>query len=417
MKNSLLRILLVALALCLCSGLIACQPNDQKPNDDTKTSGKTDDTTGEPEQTTGADDTTDADETSGEPATEPPTVEAISCKLATAADFVRVIGRTRTVGTGVACDFSASGIEFNAYVEGDLKLKVTTSATSYSSTATAYFTVIVDGVRSATRFKANPGTTTLTIASFAEGGVHHVQVLKQTEAMNALCVLEELSFTGYFAEAPKNADVFIEFIGDSITSGYGNLCANGAENPGNALNQDGTQSFAYGAVSALGVDYSMVSASGVGVLAGFREFTADTLFKTASYYRDSTAYAPTRTPDIVVINLGTNDESKGVNGNNFQAKATELITLIRTTYGEDVKIVLVYDMMKSGMASYWNKAIRALGGEDAGLYMFKGTRNTGGGNGHPDLATQKKVGLDLAEFLVEKGLVEQEVPQGDVYCS
>lgn len=417
MKNPLLRILLVTLALCLCAGLVACQPNDQKPDDDTKTSGKADETTGEPEQTTGADDTTGADETTGEPATEAPTVEAISCKLATAADRVRVIGRTRTVGTGVACDFSASGIEFNAYVEGDLKLKVTTSATSYTSVSTAYFTVIVDGVRSATRFKATPGTSTLTLATFAEGGVHHIQVLKQTEAMNALCVLEELSFTGYFAEAPEDAEVFIEFIGDSITSGYGNLCASNADDPGNALNQDGTQSFAYVAASELGVDYSMVSVSGVGVSIGWREFTASTMFQRASYYRDTAAYTPTRTPDIVVINLGTNDESKSANGNDFQAAATDFITLIRTTYGEDVKIVLVYNMMSSGMSTYWNKAIRALGGEDAGIYMFRGTTNREGGNGHPNLATQKKVGLDFAEFLVEKGLVAQEVPQRDVYCN
>ena len=399
MKLSFLRILTVILALCLCAGLISCQNNEKPDGDVTE---PTDGTTGE--ETT--EEQTTEEQTTEEITTEaPPAIEAVNAKLASAGEFLKVYGRSSVVGTGITCDFSASGIEFNAYVEGDLKIKVTTTATSYTSVSTAYFTVIVDGVRSETRFKATPGTTTLTIASFAEGGVHNVKVLKQTEAMNALCVLEALSFTGYFCEAPEAAPLYIEFVGGSITSGYGNLCANGASDPGNALNQDGTQSFAFIAANATGADWSMVSASGVGLVAGFREFTAETLFKRASYYRDTTLYTPTRTPDIVVINLGTNDETKSVDSDQFQKKATEFLQMIRTTYGENVKIVVVYNMMKAGMGSQWNRAMSALGGEDAGFYLYKGARNTAGGNGHPDLATQKSVGEDLADFLIEKGLV------------
>jgi lysophospholipase L1-like esterase len=149
----------------------------------------------------------------------------------------------------------------------------------------------------------------------------------------------------------------------------------------------------------------MVSASGVGLMAGFREFTAETLFKRASYYRNNTAYTPTRTPDIVVINLGTNDETKGADSDAFQKEATEFLQMLRTTYGENVKIVLVHGMMKSGLAAQWNRAMSALGGEDAGFYLYKGTKNTAAGNGHPNLATQKSVGEGLASFL-GKTLVE-----------
>ena len=406
MKTSLFRILLVMLAIVLCMGLVACQTPDPNNGDGSDTSGDgTDVTTGEEttEESTTEEITTE-DSTTGEPETDPPTIESISCKLATAADSVRVIGRSCVVGTGVSCDFTASGIEFNAYVEGDLKLKITTTATSYSSVATAYFTVIVDGVRSETRFTAGPGTTTLTLASFAEGGLHNVKVLKQTEAMNALCVLEELSFTGYFTET-RDADVFIEFIGDSITSGYGNLCASSAATPGTAINQDGTQAFAYIAASTLGADYSIVSASGVGVVNGFREFVAETLFARESYYRNTAAYTPSRIPDIVVINLGTNDESKSVDTVTFRNKATALVNQIRTAYGNDVKIVVVHNMMKAGMATQWTRVFNTMGGEAAGFYMYEGARNTSGGGGHPNLATQKTVGEGLASFLIEKGLV------------
>jgi hypothetical protein len=62
-------------------------------------------------------------------------------------------------------------------------------------------------------------------------------------------------------------------------------------------------------------------------------------------------------------------------------------------------------MMKAGMASQWNRALSALGGEAAGLYMYRGARNTDGGNGHPNLATQKSVGEALAAFIIEKGMI------------
>ena len=312
---------------------------------------------------------------------------------------LKVFGRSMVEGTGITCDFTASGIEFNAYIHDKLCLNVTASKDTY-------FTGYVDGVRSDTRFYAPAGTTTLNLADFRTSGSHNIRILKQTEAQNSLCVLNYLQFDGQFEQAPAEKNAYIEFIGDSITCGYGNLCANGAANPGTALNQDGTQTFAFNAAESLNADFSMVSCSGIGVAVGYRTFTEDAFFAKQSYYRNqTTAYAPARTPDLVVINLGTNDQSKGADSETFKQKAVELINLVRTTYGADVKIVWAYNMMKSGMSAEVAQVIEALGGESAGLYMCELPRNTAGGGGHPSLEAQISAAAVLTQFIQSKGLL------------
>ena len=116
-------------------------------------------------------------------------------------------------------------------------------------------------------------------------------------------------------------------------------------------------------------------------------------------------YGFERIPDIVIINLGTNDQTKGSDEAAVKKGARELIEFIRSKYGK-VNIIWTYNMMGDENVRPWIKSvIDELGGEAEGLYMCELNKNREGGNGHPvedahDLATRI-----LRSFIRDKALL------------
>ncbi|MBE6632748.1 MAG: hypothetical protein E7620_00230 [Ruminococcaceae bacterium] len=333
------------------------------------------------------------------PQTEEPRPMAVTYPISEIYDKLKLHGRTQLVSGGLACDFTASGIEFSVCAEGAVELKV-------QPTKDAYFTVWIDGVRQEQRFYAPVGSATLTLANFSDGQFHTVRVLKQTEAQFSLCLFQSLSFLGELGEKPAESDTYIEFIGDSILCGHGNLCLNGEQGQGTALYEDGTIAFAYLTSEALGADCSIVSCSGVGLDKGFTSFKATDFYPMQSYYRNSAiVYDFSRTPDLVVINLGTNDQTKGSAKAAVMEGVTCLIGMVREKYGR-VNIVWTYNMMGDNNVIPWiREAIEALGGEGAGLYLCELNRDRQGGNGHPTEDGHLIAARKLRLFLQEKNLL------------
>ncbi len=325
---------------------------------------------------------------------------------------IRTLGRTAVTSTGLNCDDSASGIEFNAYIEGDLKIAFQVSKASYNDESwlktESFFTVYVDGVRSEQRIRANAGISTQTVASFESGAVHNIKIVKQTESHCALATLQTVAFRGYFDAKPADKELYIEFIGDSITSGFGNLCGPTDSGAGEALMQDATQTYAYLTAELLGADVSMVSCSGMGIAKGWRPYTADNFFKAESYYRNKeAALDETRTPDIVIINLGTNDKSKGSTYADLQKKIPDLINAVYDKYGKDTPIVWVSGMMGQACSFEVGKITKSVyGGEDGKIYTISLPQNNQGGGGHPSLRAHKDSSVILVNYLKEKGLVK-----------
>ena len=310
-------------------------------------------------------------------------------------------GRTAVSDMGLICDTSASGIEFNAYIEGDLKIALGVNKD-------CYFTLYIDGVRSEERIYAAAGESTVTLASFESGAVHNVKFIKQTEAQQALCVIKTVGFLGYFETPPADAKYLIEVIGDSITVGFGNLCTNGTANSQKAIYQDATQTYGYLTGESLGADVSLVCYSGIGISLGYPSFTMDSYFAADSYVRDKdTKFVPDRIPDVVVINLGTNDQTKGASNKDLAEKVPALISQIREIYGKKVPIVWLHGMMGEGKWTYIDMALkRSVGSEKSGIYSLEVDQNSSGGGGHPDLKAHKDTSEILAKFLKDKGIIK-----------
>lgn len=307
-------------------------------------------------------------------------------------------GRTATDEEGLICDSSASGIEFSAYIEGDLKLTIQVSAE-------CYFSLFIDGVLIDERIKLSSGRQTFTLANFREGRYHTVKLIKQTEASLSLCRIVSVEFLGYFIEPPADNDLFIEFIGDSITAGYGNLCKNGTENAGSALYQDATKSYAFLTAQILSADTSLVCCSGIGIEKSWKDFNIDSYYKAFSYSRNSSVpFAPDRTPSLVVINLGTNDKELGADIKEFSKKVIELISFIRQLYGCNVPIIWLGGMMNTSCSEYVKSTMENMGGENNGLYMITVDNNNDGGMAHPSASAHISTAVVLANFIKEKGL-------------
>ena len=393
MKRRFLILVSAILVLCTLLSLVGCVAEEAPTADETepqKTNAPTQKPTQKPTEKVTKKPSTDDDKE----------VSYRKYKLAEDLKYFKLIGRTQTLGDGISCDFTASGIEFEGVMSGDVML-------SLACDRATYFTVYIDGVRIEERLYADSSVPSITVASFDGEELHNVRVLKQTEPQFSLSVLKELSIKGYLNDAPENKELYVEFIGDSITCGYGNLTQNGTPNSGTALYEDGTQAYAFMTAEALNADYSIVGCSGIGVDKGWTDFSESDFYPKTSFYRDRNGadYKFERAPDLVVINLGTNDHGRGSTEDEFKAGVRALIEYVRGSYGSEMPVVWAYNMMGSCRFEWTEAVLEDMGGENNGIYSVRLEQNNAGGNGHPTLEAQKKAAEDLTKFITEKKLL------------
>ena len=161
---------------------------------------------------------------------------------------------------------------------------------------------------------ANVNGTNISTGTLAKGK-HTVELRKRSEASFGDFTLGKVTVVGGALEADKPASRRIQLIGDSITVGYGLDGALPCTNT--AALEDAPRT--YGALTArnLSADYDIVAWSGIGVTRNYMSTTVDTspvMPKRWTHYGTNDAdnsytFPAADTPDVVVINLGTNDFS------------------------------------------------------------------------------------------------------------
>ncbi|MCQ2449246.1 MAG: hypothetical protein MJ132_03550 [Clostridia bacterium] len=181
----------------------------------------------------------------------------------------------------------------------------------------AYIGVFVDGNDYETaRFPLDGKDKTYTLAENLPYGKHTVYVVKETEMWYGRAGLAQIECDGEFCEAPAAKPTKIEFIGDSITCGYGNLCSNKS---GEFVTREENFSNTYAALTAkmLDSEASVVAASGSGFFHDYGCSTSN-LIPELYEYTDKllslhTGNEPERwnyaadSCNAVVIKLGQND--------------------------------------------------------------------------------------------------------------
>ena len=332
-------------------------------------------------------------------------------------------GRTSVQDGLLMLDYSASGFEFEATCAGDVAVTFSASELISGDEGGCYFTVIVDGVAKARDFCriTAKGDTEVTIATGLAAGKHSFQIYRQTEIERATVGIKSVRFSGRLENAPANKDLYIEFVGDSITTAYGNLMQNGASGTASyPLYQDATQGYAYLTAQKLNADFSLVARQGIGASVGFQPVSMNVVYPLLRHAKDTTTpYDFARQPDVVVIALGGNDmsryEANGKTQEDVKTGFANLLTLVRQK-NPNAKIVWAYGMTPSNARAkdLINAVIAEAGGASEGYYSVQLTTNNQGGNGHPYYTAHETMAQELSDFISKTVLAPSSFLPGDI---
>jgi len=250
-----------------------------------------------------------------------------------------------------------------------------------------------------------------------------VSLVKLSESPMSTIAVSNISVTGTSIKPVPYKDKFIEFIGDSITCGYG------ADDPDknhkfSTKTEDVTKAFAYKTAQALDVDYSMVSFSGYGIISGYSDGTKKVSEQSLPQYYTKLGYSwsangsfkPSeidwdfgkRQPDIIVINLGTNDDSYTLDHKErqeeFSAAYTEFLKTVRAN-NPDAKIVCAFGVMTDRLFDYVQLAVdnytAETGDSNISTLKFDVQQAADGysADWHPSVKTHDKAAAKLTEYL------------------
>ncbi|HAN20758.1 MAG TPA: hypothetical protein DCP51_03655 [Clostridiales bacterium] len=311
--------------------------------------------------------------------------------------YLRTHGRYTIKQGCLAFDWPNSGISFNFSGTGFIL-----SFGSYSAEEPAYVKVYLDGVEQ--RFAISTGKEKIIYENLAEKR-HRVTIIKVTEGAAPL-LFKDLVLLGMdhkLMAPPFDKPRKIEFLGDSITCGYG-VIANPSETAYHTFQQDSTMTYAYFTAKELEADAHYECISGKGILCnclGEKDNEIPLFFEHASQAKEPWDFSRW-IPNIVIINAGTNDAAGAIADQVFTEASVAFLKQIRTKYS-DAHIIWVYGMMNDKYVSAIKAAVKELNRTDENvhfLYVESINQMTGetGANGHPNTRANMRV----SKLLVKK---------------
>lgn len=320
----------------------------------------------------------------------------------TASNF-QLLGNTSANANEFYMDYSYTGFSFEAYATGDVDVDfryISQNAFPYAKMA-----VIVDGDVENREVIEIAADGTYTIAT-VEAGYHTFEVVKITERNHDILKADKLSFKGMLKPAPADAELNIQFIGDSITAASALADYTKGNSSEEQAVQDILQGYAYQTATILDADLSVRARSGI------KTAVAATALLPNSTVDGETVILEDDNYDIVVIGLGTNDNTDGDADKQATLKAdvTTMLKNARTAY-PNAKIVWIYGMMIAVDNDTIKEAVDEFNATDGNVYYFDGfTANQEGGAGHPDAEAHTAAAGVLATYidsLIEVGVANE----------
>ncbi|MBQ8821782.1 MAG: lipase [Lachnospiraceae bacterium] len=292
---------------------------------------------------------------------------------------VKLLGRTMLVGENLWMAWSATGVEF-AFEGKELSITVLggKAATDYSvNNCFARIGIYVDGIRVTTDLVRQKEK----VYEIIKGDVVRkvkVRVIKLSEAPMSTIAIAPIETEGVITPTEKSVHRF-EFIGDSITCGYG-VDDLDLRNTFSTATEDVTQGYAYLTAGELGADANIISCSGYGVLSGYTDNpavqnTSELLppyYEKLGFSRDFFAgdISPqdvdwdfrSYQPELIVLNLGTNDNSfcqeEQSRWEEFMGRYVEFLKVIRRN-NPSAQLLCVYGVMEDRIAPSVEKAVES----------------------------------------------------------
>ncbi len=255
---------------------------------------------------------------------------------------------------------------------------------------------------------------------------HTITIRKMTENQKGRVGIVEFLTDGIISASKKcEKKLKLEFIGDSITCGYGNMI-----NDGNSLyyskDQNGWMSYAAIAARKLGADFSLVSYSGITATEGLNSSKYEIppmeyFYPYCDRLQDKIeGFAETPRqwdfnsfqPDIIILNLGTNDATVIELNEDIQAGIAKfeinyyrLLKMIREYNGKNPWIICSLGSMDYFLFDNIKKVVEKYSNENQdnriSCFKFSKIRFTDGLGAcrHPYVTTQIRMGEELVEYI------------------
>lgn len=339
-------------------------------------------------------------------------------------DNVKLLGRTYFDIDRLYCALSGTGFEFT-FTGTKCAISVVGDGNSASETmadSQARIGIYVNGERVIDDM-VDHTEEQYTVFESDEPQEVTVTFVKLSESPHSTFAVTDINVIGTPIKPTPNKDKLIEFVGDSITCGYG------ADDPDKShtfstKTEDVTKAYAYKTAQILDVDYSMVSFSGYGIISGYsdgeKKVSAQALpkyyTKLGYSWSPNGLFAPSdidwdfsvRQPDIVVINLGTNDDSYTLTHKDrqeeYSAAYTEFIKKVREN-NPDANIVCALGIMGDRLFPYVEQAVEnytaETGDGNVSTFRFDVQQAADGfsADWHPSVTTHDKAAAKFSEYL------------------
>lgn len=261
----------------------------------------------------------------------------------------------------------------------------------------------------------------LTQDCILEQGVQTLEVFSVEEIQSCKVTLRKLSEMGYNYVGVKNitATVYgeiqpsaekehrIEFVGDSVTCGYG---------IDNANFGNGAKSYAALVAERFDAEYSICACGGIGVYSAYttssspnRTSLIENLYNTQAI--DKELWDFSQSADLIVINLGSNDTVWVKDFEDRKQKfGTAYYQFLEQVYehNPNVPIVCTYGMLNTGLMDEIRKQVSLFAKvyKDVEITCFEFelqdiVRDGYGTNYHPSEKTHELMANALTEYIVE----------------
>ena len=335
---------------------------------------------------------------------------------------VRILGRTLTINDVLYLGYSGSAIEFQCKAS-KVEVVITSEYRDGNDIFKPWLAVVINNQENLhKRFSPMPGQNTYLLYEGDLTETVTVRLLKMSEAAFDKIGIKEILIEGMEPIIPTViSNRKIEFIGDSITCGYG-IEGKADIDVFNTTQENPWEAYAAMTARRLKADYHLVSWSGIGIISSYTEEEVpleDPLMPDLYQYTDKALeqaigknsftkwnYAGF-VPECIVINLGTNDQSytKGVPERieAFKNGYKLFLKQVRTNNPDSV-IVCTLGVMGQELCKTIGSVVEELKEEGDPLvfaYTFPLQLDEDGigADGHPSLLTHLKMAEKLTDIL------------------
>ena len=284
---------------------------------------------------------------------------------------VRYIGRTLVSPDGsVAFDWVGTYFA-TRFTGGNVSIRV-------SETGTSYYNVFVD--KKLHRVVKVCGTDTLiNVVSGIDKRIHSLKIQKRSEGEFGKTTIHQfvLSASGRLMEETEVRTRHIEFIGNSLTCGYG-TDGKHRDDPFLVETENCNRTFAAMIARYYDADYTLIAHSGRGAARNYgdsvrvskvtmKDRMLNTFDEDFTLRWNFTAYCP----DLVVVNLGSNDFSTEPHPykREFIKAYKQIIAQLREHYG-DIPVLCIYPVaIQAPVFSYYKTIVAEL--NDPKVFLLK----------------------------------------------